>query len=72
MISLYLQRQIIEIAEGDRGVVSGVTDQNIKPMPSQSRKAPSSLTSQIAKYLIAFNGLHLCCANAPRECFGCR
>ena len=26
----YLQRQIVEIAEGDRDIVSGVIDQNIK------------------------------------------
>ena len=59
----HLQRQIIEIDEGDRDVVSGVIDQNIEPTPNQSRKALSCLTSQITKYLIAFNGFHIRCAD---------
>src|SRR6516164_2208056 len=47
----YLQRQIVEIAEGDRDVVSGVIDQNIKAAEGLGYLADQPIHSRAVGYV---------------------
>src|SRR5580700_10723355 len=47
----YLQRQIVEIAEGNRDVVSGVIDQNIKAAESLGYLADQPIHSRVVGYV---------------------
>src|SRR5262249_14153464 len=47
----YLQRQIVEIAEGDRDIVSGVIDQNIKPAEGLGYLADQPIHSRAVGYV---------------------
>src|SRR5882757_6750643 len=47
----YLQRQIVEIAEGDRDVISGVIDQNIKAAEGLGYLAYQSIHSRAVGYV---------------------
>src|SRR6476469_155270 len=47
----YLQRQIVEIAEGDRKVVSGVIDQNIKTAEGSGNLAYQPIHGRVVGYV---------------------